>query len=196
MFPDALDRLAPIHWEWINSWDAFIAILKVRFKNTGLKKIEKGKFAVRSTKTDRDLDIRRPWEASIFRGQLYDMSMLFREVNGSCPTSCVVCSHFCEGETGQDIKWYVNGLLRLSFLNASSPKCNTTFRRIIEIEEQETETDIFSQVEASPRPFSPQRHATRKRKRETAPVIQEKIKDFSRVRVLSRTVGERIPDAP
>jgi hypothetical protein len=46
IFRDALDRVAPIHLEWINSWEAFLAVLKVRFKERGLRKIENMEFAL------------------------------------------------------------------------------------------------------------------------------------------------------
>jgi hypothetical protein len=77
IFLDALDRLAPIHLEWINSQEAFLAVLKVRFKHVGLRMIEDGRFALQATATKRDINLNRPWEVCFYPGQAYDMSMLF-----------------------------------------------------------------------------------------------------------------------
>jgi hypothetical protein len=106
MFLDALDRLAPIHLEWINSWEAFMAVLKVRFKHVGLHMIESGQFALQATKIKQDINKRRPWEACFRPGQEYDMSMLFQESTlGSRSMTCTTCHHTCAGEAGEDITW-------------------------------------------------------------------------------------------
>jgi hypothetical protein len=105
MFLDALDRIAPIHLEWINSYEAFLAVLKVRFKHIGLQMIENGRFALQASKTKRDVDLRKPWEACFYPGQAYDMSMLFRDSSSNRTTACTACHYPCAGTTGEDITW-------------------------------------------------------------------------------------------
>lgn len=105
MFLDALNRLAPIHLEWINSYEAFLAVLKVRFQHLGLRMVEKGRFALQATKTKRDVDLRRPWEVCLSPGQAYDMSMLFRDSSSRLTTICTTCHHICPGVAGEDITW-------------------------------------------------------------------------------------------
>jgi hypothetical protein len=106
MFLDALDRLAPIHLEWINSREAFLAVLKVRFKNVGRRMIEDGKFALQATKTKRDINLERPWEVCMKPGQEYDMSMLFQDPgSGDMTTVCTGCRSVCSGEAGEEITW-------------------------------------------------------------------------------------------
>jgi hypothetical protein len=105
MFLDAMNRRTPVHLEWINSWEAFIAVLKVRFKHSGLSKIEAGEFALQATKTQRDIDRSRPWDACFLPGQSYDMSMIFRDANYAKVTSCPHCKCECAGESTQDITW-------------------------------------------------------------------------------------------
>lgn len=114
MFLDALDRLAPFHLEWINSYEAFLAVLKVRFKYQGFHMIENGHFALQASKTKRDVDLTRPWEVCLQPGQEYDMSILFLENGSPENTKCTFC--FCEssGTPGQDITWCV--FAHVSFL--------------------------------------------------------------------------------
>ena len=105
MFLDALDRLAPIHLEWINSYEAFLAVLKVRFKHVGLKMVKNGQFALQATKTKKDVDLSRPWDVCLYPGQTYDMSMLFRD-SGSSPNSlCTACHYPSSGEPDEQITW-------------------------------------------------------------------------------------------
>lgn len=81
MFRDALDRVAPIHLEWINSREAFMAVLKVRFKDFGLHKIQNGEFALQDTGSADDIDlsdISRDWDFIFAPGQQVDMSVIFK----------------------------------------------------------------------------------------------------------------------
>lgn len=105
MFLDALGRLSPIHLEWINSKEAFLAVLKVRFKNLGLRKVEKGEFALQETKSRRDLDLSVPWEVCFFPGQIVDMSMVFRQSHQAKLGSCPACKQPCSAVAGEDVEW-------------------------------------------------------------------------------------------
>jgi hypothetical protein len=105
IFLDALHRLAPIHLERINSQEAFLAGLKVRFKHVGLRMIEDGRFALEATATKRDINLDRPWEVCFYAGQAYDMSMLFQDASSISATICMACHYTCSGTAGEDIPW-------------------------------------------------------------------------------------------
>jgi hypothetical protein len=100
IFRDALDRVTPVHLEFIDSLEvsvsafrcysnvstrltkyfclkAFIAVLKVRFKDIGLKKLERNEFLLMDDKCKRDLDLRNPWCTVMKPGQYVSMSIGF-----------------------------------------------------------------------------------------------------------------------
>lgn len=105
MLLDALDRLAPVHLEWINSFKAFLAVLKVRFEHNGLQMIKDGRFVLQATKTKRDVDLSRPWDSCLLPGQAYDMSMLFQDPDSIASVTCISCHDKCSGKAGEDITW-------------------------------------------------------------------------------------------
>ncbi|WEW61352.1 hypothetical protein PRK78_006842 [Emydomyces testavorans] len=92
---DAFGKIAPFHLDFIDSLDAFVAVLKIRseqagVRNSGLKKLDKREFCIRDTHRRRNIDLDRPW-TSVFRpGQNVDMSMVFRR--RLTPTICPECS--------------------------------------------------------------------------------------------------------
>lgn len=144
MFLDALDRLAPIHLEWINSREAFLAVLKVRFKHNGLQMIEEGRFVVQATKSKRDIDLNTPWEICLLPGQEYDMSMLFDDPRPSSETVCTFCGQLCPGNTGEDITWWVPKRFSIDvhrLTSISSGNCHATFRRVVELPEDNPDAD-------------------------------------------------------
>ncbi|TPX20146.1 hypothetical protein DIZ76_016034 [Coccidioides immitis] len=91
---DAFGKTAPFHLDFIDSLDAFVAVLKIRSEQAGvrmggLKKLDRREFCIRDTQRRRSLDLNRPW-TKIFRpGQNVDMSMVFRR--RLTPTICPEC---------------------------------------------------------------------------------------------------------
>jgi hypothetical protein len=108
-FRDALDRVTPIHLEWINSLEAFMAILKIRFKWIGLRKIEKGEFVVQALGSTDDIDLSdpsRPWELCFVPGQHVDMSMTFKHRDIATSLSCPACNYEHDrGSSSIEITW-------------------------------------------------------------------------------------------
>lgn len=87
---------------------AFIAILKVRFKDVGLHKIESGEFALEDSRLKRSLQLTKPWAAIVRPGQHINMSMIFRL--GENPTTrCPGCGKE-NGGSDLDIEWYILSL--------------------------------------------------------------------------------------
>ena len=104
LFLDACGRLSPIHLEFITSAEAFIAVLKVRFKDAGLKKIEKGHFVLEEARTKRLVDLRRPWHTCFLPGQKIDMSMVFSQADNPRST-CPGCQYESSTNTTEDVEW-------------------------------------------------------------------------------------------
>lgn len=105
LFLDACGRLSPVHLEFITSAEAFLAVLKIRFQDAGLRKIEKGQFALEETRSKRQIDLRRPWQTCLLPGQKIDMSMIFSRVE-SARFTCPGCQHEAGSKTTQDVEWY------------------------------------------------------------------------------------------
>src|SRR5436190_15734912 len=95
IFRDALGRVAPIHLEWINSWEAFLAVLKVRFKERGLRKVENMEFALQRVGLHRDINMSESWEVAFCPGQEVNMSIVLHETcyatSSLCPSRCYGC---------------------------------------------------------------------------------------------------------
>lgn len=104
VFTDALNRRAPVHLEWINSWDAFIAVLKVRFRDAGSKKIDNREFALSCSRLNRDITWNQSWESAFLPGREYGMSMVFQQAT-SDTTLCVSCRQPCDDVPDQDTTW-------------------------------------------------------------------------------------------
>lgn len=101
MLLDAFGRIAPFHLDFIDSLEAFTAVLKVRFrqagvKQTGLSKLEKREFSIQETRRRRFVDLSKPWSTIFQPGQEVDMSMVFHRF--ACrPGTCPGCSSSNEG---------------------------------------------------------------------------------------------------
>jgi hypothetical protein len=107
VFRDALNRVAPIHLEWINSHEAFFAVLEVRFKDVGIEKVRRREFALQKAGDIIDIDLRKSWDACFCPGQRIDMSMIFKQQGSADMAVCPVCRHKCFGETNSEVEWQV-----------------------------------------------------------------------------------------
>ena len=104
-FRDALNRVAPIHLEWINSREAFFAVLEVRFKDLGIEKVRRREFALQKAGARTDIDLKTSWEAWFCPGQRVDMSMTFKQQGSADMAMCPACQSECVGEVDKDIEW-------------------------------------------------------------------------------------------
>jgi hypothetical protein len=108
IFTDALDRVAPIHLDWITSWDAFLAVLEVRFSHLGSNKIKRREFALQESATRSELAFTRPIDLCLKPGQHVDMCMIFQDRTGvTAKNVCPHCHTICEGSTDTETIWYV-----------------------------------------------------------------------------------------
>ncbi|KAI9719370.1 MAG: hypothetical protein M1812_003441 [Candelaria pacifica] len=161
---DACGRIAPFHLDFINSKEAFVAVLEVRFKDIGLEKIQKEEYILEERQRRREIDLSKPWNAVFMPGQKVDMSMIFQR---SHTRKSLENCHGC-GATGQ-----------YSGTDFECPNCgiNCT-RRIQDIEDTTTE-DVT--------PFESPRQLWRPsptRKRKLSCLSEPSIQDFRRVRVI------------
>ncbi|MCJ1465468.1 hypothetical protein MMC07_004086, partial [Pseudocyphellaria aurata] len=93
MLLDAFGKMAPFHLDFIDSLEAFIAVLKVRFRQAGVKqiglsKLDKRQFSIQETRFKKSKDLSRPWSTIFQPGQEVDMSMVIHRFScrpGTCP---------------------------------------------------------------------------------------------------------------
>jgi hypothetical protein len=88
-FEDAHGRLAPFHTEFINSFEAFQAVMEVRFRHVpGLKKFQRRQYLLQEPGSKRKLDLQAPWESVFLPRRRVVMSMVFQSPQistSSCP---------------------------------------------------------------------------------------------------------------
>ncbi|CZR68719.1 uncharacterized protein PAC_18618 [Phialocephala subalpina] len=108
LFDDAHGRLFPFHMEFINSFEAFQAVIEVRFQHVpGLRKVQKNEYAVREHRTKRKINLKAPWESVFLPGRKFHMSMIFRQPQNpvsSCP-GCQTENATSSDSIGMDIQW-------------------------------------------------------------------------------------------
>lgn len=79
-------------------------MLKIRFKDIGLRKIVNEQFALEDTRRKENLRLSDAWSTIVRPGQHISMSMIFR-LQGSPTASCPSCGHENEGSDGTEIEW-------------------------------------------------------------------------------------------
>ena len=101
---DACGRRCPVHLEFITSAEAFLAVLKIRFKDAGLQKIVRGQFALENSRTKRSIDLQKPWSTCMLPGSKVDMSMIFSQVN-VLQSVCPSCHYQNADSHTRDLEW-------------------------------------------------------------------------------------------
>jgi uncharacterized protein YhaN len=90
-FEDAHGRIAPFHTEFINSREAFQAVMEVRFGHVpGLKMVQRNQYIVKELNSKRKLNLQAPWESVFLPGRKVVMSMVF-QMPQTTTTSCPGC---------------------------------------------------------------------------------------------------------
>jgi hypothetical protein len=90
-FEDAHGRLAPFHIEFINSLEAFQAVMEVRFRHVpGLKKFQRNEYVLQESNGKKKLDLQIPWDSIFLPGRRVVMSMTFQTPQIST-FSCPAC---------------------------------------------------------------------------------------------------------
>ena len=111
LFEDAHGRISPVHIEFINTFEAFQAVLEVRFRHVaGLRKVQRNEYAISDKSSKRKLNLHGHWDSLFLPGRKVVMSMLFQ---GQTHTTMSRCPNLnCETENavgdpaqGVDIEW-------------------------------------------------------------------------------------------
>lgn len=201
---DPLGRVAPVHLQFITSWNAFYAVLAARFEGLpGHNKIERREFVLQERATSREISDKEPWEISFRPGASVLMSLVFQrdvkaaEANSHCP----YCGSISERQTADDVHWsVVNTPLCMIYQSAKiySIKCGMVYRRVTEVTEVDQPTipglpDYWSQRPSFGRSGfnnqSPTLGPFLKRKRTMESweelSLSEEVRSFKRVKILS-----------
>lgn len=179
---DALGRIAPVHLQFVTSWDAFDAILEIRFRGfQGHKKIAQGHYGLQDRATGKEVEQSRAWQRAFLPGQRVEMSMVFHhnEPKHSDPANvtCPGCHTPASSDSDADVQCV---------------RCLMWYRRITVIEEEGSSKTM---PQAQPQEFDQAFRGTIKplesRKRKGAPQNlgfdsdEEDVRGFKRVRILS-----------
>ena len=110
---DAIGRVAPVHLRFITSWDAFDAVLDIRFKDkVGHDKVRQREYTLQEHATGREIDRTIAWDDAFLPGQRIDMSLIFKqqspEKESNNSSSCPRCHAVSEMPAGSEVQWYVS----------------------------------------------------------------------------------------
>jgi hypothetical protein len=105
-FIDACGFHAPFHLEFVNSWEAFEAVLEVRFRTRGPQKIRRREYILEKASTRTLLNRDRPWGSDLLPGSTVHMDMVF-DMPSEKKNTCPVCKiESCESMEAE-VDWYV-----------------------------------------------------------------------------------------
>lgn len=105
---DPLGRVAPVHLQFITSWNAFYAVLAARFEGLpGHNKIERREFVLQERATSREISGEQPWEIAFRPGASVLMSLVFQRdaKTAEAKSHCPYCGDLSERETTDDVHW-------------------------------------------------------------------------------------------
>jgi hypothetical protein len=89
---DAIGRIAPVHLQFITSWDAFNAVLEIRFQGMqGFQKVKQKQYGLQDKASKRDIEQSRPWQRAFLPGQRIEMSFLFDTQENEDSIYAVTC---------------------------------------------------------------------------------------------------------
>jgi hypothetical protein len=180
---DAIGRKAPVHLQFVTSWEALQSILEVRFRDIqGHKKIMQKQYGLQDGASGREVERSRAWQSAFLPGQRVEMSMVFHSEepassdfnNATCPG----CHTPTTSSTDSDIQ---------------CSNCSIWYRRITVVEDETS--SVTTSMEHAPMPGSVNTSGrdslSRNRKRvqsdeNSDDEEDEEVRDFKRVRIMSR----------
>lgn len=163
--------MTPLHLEFLDSWEAFEAVLEVRFRQLpGHRKIKQREYALRNNALQRDVEKSLAFTRCFLPGKRIDMSMVFDGSIGgrsSCPGCQLVTSKTEEGLDSQ----------------VQCPRCKICYQRVVETSTTESKQRstivprVIMQENMSAAPHS------QKRQRNHEEELDENPAHFRRVRL-------------
>lgn len=104
---DSIGRIAPVHMQFISSWNAFDAVLELRFEGIpGYEMVRQKRYVIQESATKKEITRSQIWEASFLPGQKVVMSMLF-DADTISKTSCPRCQAPSEEPKDVEVQWFV-----------------------------------------------------------------------------------------
>ncbi|KAE9368192.1 hypothetical protein N431DRAFT_547295 [Stipitochalara longipes BDJ] len=210
LLEDAIGREAPVHLQFINSWDALYAVLEARFQNLqGYNKVKRKEFVLQERATRRDISHAGSWEGSFLPGQRVDMSITFTEIRQNVELACPRCqttNRNCSGQSTQCAAcgmWFTRVIELcdpdpLDILNPVSRTARTATaikfnNPTIRIDRGATTPGPLERPVPDPKSHIQPELASWAEKRpleDIEAVMQEEISSFKRVRMISRQFRE------
>jgi hypothetical protein len=94
--------------QFINSWDAFDAVLELRFRKIqGHTKVRRQEYALQEHTTHREILRTRQWDGAFLPGQKIDMSFIFVSEEEPKGSSCPSCKATCSDSQESEVQWWV-----------------------------------------------------------------------------------------
>lgn len=113
---------------------ALVEVLKIRFRDSGYEKIDRGEYRLNEQVSKRMIDLSQPWDQCFLPGQKVAMSMIFHVPRSN---TCPGCKTEYDGAADIEIDWWVISSLLNNTTDPElrSPACGMTFQRITDAEE-------------------------------------------------------------
>jgi hypothetical protein len=107
---DAIGRIAPVHLRFINSWQAFDAVMEIRFQGKQrLLKIQKKEYVLQETATKLEISRLAEFSNAFLPGQKILMALVFKEKSNSeelkSDAQCPRCQTTSTEPANVDILW-------------------------------------------------------------------------------------------
>jgi hypothetical protein len=186
---DAIGRQAPVHFQFVTSWDAFDAVLEIRFRNLqGHRKIVEKQYGLQHGATGKEIERSKAWQRAFLPGQRVEMSMVFhREEPVSTDrnsVTCPGCHASASNPTDADIR---------------CTNCLLWFRRMTVVEDNSSPEKVASQKSLIPSSGARSIEKSLDSYGKTSASITldgdkvEDVRDFKRVRIMSKSkILERV----
>lgn len=107
---DAIGRISTVHMDFITSWEAFDAVMRLRFQEfQGFKKVQENEYVLQEHSTGREIKRTRGWEVAFMPGQRVNMSLVFvgkaKNPEEILSTSCPNCQSTSTKPQDSDVQW-------------------------------------------------------------------------------------------
>lgn len=140
---DAIGRVAPVHLQFITSWEAFEAVLERRFHDLeAYEKIRRREFVLQEAATGAEIHRSGSWEGSVRAGQKVHMALVYERTRpwendgAKKPNICPHCGTSSDAPLTADVHWYDTSNPLMDNVNALfSSGCSIVYRKLTEIVE-------------------------------------------------------------
>lgn len=169
---DPLGRVAPVHLDFICTWEMFDAVLELRFKDvSGFEKVKRKEYALHDRFGRRDLTRCKAFAVTFLPGQRVDMSFVFEEIVHTKTGSSVI-SNVCPR-----CQWEADAAI--SSEDTTCTQCGMIYRRIAASSPEQ------SRYISQPELWNRKPHSALKRKLDTD---GDALIHFKRIRLHSQEV--------